>query len=454
MKTNLFLFAAFVAAFLSVSSFSAAQVTIGGGDQPAAGAVLDLNSTTKGGLLLSNVELTALDEIPATFPNAGAIDKQQLAGMVVYNTFDYLEPNGDGLYVWDGSKWNYIGGSDGMLAHTTIPAPNCSPAVPAVSFLAYNLGANAAELNRLYPGLSPAKQQMAYLANHDFNELDACVLGGMFQWGRKDHVHAVKIPEYLRYDGADNAITGQTSDAIPSNGKFYYGNYHNWYTGSDPDALWGNGVSIGTAIAGGIYSSNTNYYQKPVKTQYDPCPDGWRVPTQDEWERLTHYGCGTPQSAGGDFSTTVSGHGTINSGFTWIPVVCSSGTGQCIPSNSWTDDVTSSGYAVYKDSVWTAAKTTGVYAGLTDLNVSTTFTAKSLHDVNAPEPLLFLPSAGERNAGTNGNVHAVGTYGLYRSSTIGTGTYNYAIECIFSGVYTTYDNIYRAHGISVRCVKE
>ncbi|MDR1591664.1 MAG: fibrobacter succinogenes major paralogous domain-containing protein [Prevotellaceae bacterium] len=118
MKTNLFLFAALVAAFLSVASFSAAQVTIGGTNPPAVGAILDLNSTTKGGLALSNVELTSLTAIPATFPNAGAIvsenDKQALAGMIVWNTNDLLAPNGDGLYLWDGSKWNYCGGSDGV----------------------------------------------------------------------------------------------------------------------------------------------------------------------------------------------------------------------------------------------------------------------------------------------------------------------------------------------------
>jgi hypothetical protein len=41
-----------------------AQVTMGGGTPPKAGAILDLNSTTKGGLLLSNVDITDLGKIP------------------------------------------------------------------------------------------------------------------------------------------------------------------------------------------------------------------------------------------------------------------------------------------------------------------------------------------------------------------------------------------------------
>ncbi|MDR1592340.1 MAG: hypothetical protein LBS16_05600 [Prevotellaceae bacterium] len=111
MKTNLFLFAALVAAFLSVASFSAAQVTIGGGDPPAAGAVLDLNSATKGGLALSNVNLTDLNTIPVGFPGINSPTdvtpevKAKLTGAIVYNI------NSDiclGVYVWDGNCWRKI----------------------------------------------------------------------------------------------------------------------------------------------------------------------------------------------------------------------------------------------------------------------------------------------------------------------------------------------------------
>jgi hypothetical protein len=130
MKTNQFIFAALTAAFLSVANYVAAQVTIGGSELPKAGTILDLNSTTKGGLVLSNVKLTALDLIPTTFPNASAITttahKQALAGMIVWNTNDFLTPNGDGLYLWDGSKWVYTGGSDGQAF--ILPAVIITPA--------------------------------------------------------------------------------------------------------------------------------------------------------------------------------------------------------------------------------------------------------------------------------------------------------------------------------------
>jgi hypothetical protein len=397
-----------------------------------------------------------LGQIPENAPNvfpgiSGATteQKQALAGMIVWNTYDYLEPNGDGLYVWDGNKWNYTGGSDGYALCVTVPAPECLPAMPTVTFMVYNLGADAAKLNADYLGLSPAKQQMAYLATHAFNKLDACVYGGLFQWGRPDLEHAVKRPDYLRYDGTDNAVAGQSS-TIPTDGEFFYGST-NWYTGTNPaqDALWGNGEAINTVTADGVYSLNSYYYQKSVETQYDPCPDGWRVPTQDEFERLSNYGCGAPQTAGGNINTTVSGHATIQSGLTWIPVVCDNSSGKCVPSNSWTVNITSSGYAIYEASVWTAAKGTGgVYSGLTNDNVPTIFASKSLHDDDAPEPLLFLPAAGHRYC-YDGVVTGVGTTGFYWSSTIN----SYALYIISNTVQTTYANPDIAHGFSVRCVK-
>ncbi|MDR1591796.1 MAG: hypothetical protein LBS16_02785, partial [Prevotellaceae bacterium] len=111
MKQKTFLFAALTAVFLSVASFSAAQVTIGGSDAPKAGAILDLNSTTKGGLALSNVSLTDLNTIPVGFPginNSGDVTpevKAKLTGAIVYNI------NSDiclGVYVWDGNRWRKI----------------------------------------------------------------------------------------------------------------------------------------------------------------------------------------------------------------------------------------------------------------------------------------------------------------------------------------------------------
>jgi hypothetical protein len=89
--------------FLSVNL--CAQVTIGGLSTPKAGALLDLNSTIPGGLLLSNVDLDDLGKIPATgFVGISAVQdcNLKLSGMIVYNT---NAATGIGIHVWDGEDW-------------------------------------------------------------------------------------------------------------------------------------------------------------------------------------------------------------------------------------------------------------------------------------------------------------------------------------------------------------
>jgi hypothetical protein len=86
-----------------------AQITIGGLKEPKAGAILDLNSDAKGGLLLSNVGISHPTEIPAGFPgvtpeNTDAT-KAGLKGALIYNT---NENTCIGIHAWDGNHWARI----------------------------------------------------------------------------------------------------------------------------------------------------------------------------------------------------------------------------------------------------------------------------------------------------------------------------------------------------------
>jgi uncharacterized protein (TIGR02145 family) len=100
-------------AFFSCANLSA-QVTIGSLNAPEAGAILDLNSTVKGGLLLSNVELLNLYTIPYTgttpFPGVTAENhesvKGDFAGALVYHIGGYNISAG--IYVWNGTNWTSI----------------------------------------------------------------------------------------------------------------------------------------------------------------------------------------------------------------------------------------------------------------------------------------------------------------------------------------------------------
>jgi hypothetical protein len=63
-----------------------------------------------------------------------------------------------------------------------------------------------------------------------------------------------------------------------------------------------------------------------------------------------------------------------------------------VPDNNWADDNSiSSGYAVYDSNVWNDAVTTGVYSGFDGSNFPSD---KSLHNIDAPEPLFSFPLQG------------------------------------------------------------
>lgn len=98
--------------------------------------------------------------------------------------------------------------------------------------------------------------------------------GKLYQWGR---IYGQGYSGYM-YDANGNQI-GETADAIlpelveggvsldgdnSSNADVFYFGPSDWLTPRN-DKLW-----------------NSDSDSSPVRTQYDPCPDGWRVPTYSE----------------------------------------------------------------------------------------------------------------------------------------------------------------------------
>ena len=79
---------------------------------------------------------------------------------------------------------------------------------------------------------------------------DANAYGHLFQWGRGADGHQIRT---------SGQTTGQSTSTTPGS-SFIIGS-DNWYSGTNPDLLW-QGVS------------GTN----------NPCPSGYRLPTEAEWE--------------------------------------------------------------------------------------------------------------------------------------------------------------------------
>jgi hypothetical protein len=116
-----------LSAALVLSANLHAQVTIGSVNVPKAGAILDLNSGAKGGLILSNVGINNPTEIPAGFPgvtpeNTDAA-KAGLKGALIYNTNENICI---GVHAWNGNHWERIAPSLVMAPGTTLTSSNAA----------------------------------------------------------------------------------------------------------------------------------------------------------------------------------------------------------------------------------------------------------------------------------------------------------------------------------------
>jgi len=121
-----------------------------------------------------------------------------------------------------------------------------------LTFQAYNLGANT--------NLDPN----TYVSNGD--AVDNDIKGYLYQWGRPSDGHQLR---------SSTPVLGTSSSDTPGNANFYVivtGNV-DWRSPQN-DALWG-----------------------AAKTANDPCPAGYRVPTQAEWGSI--FSGGTTSGAPG-----------------------------------------------------------------------------------------------------------------------------------------------------------
>lgn len=93
--------------------------------------------------------------------------------------------------------------------------------------------------------------------------------GKLYQWGRRygqgyDSADS-SVPKLVK--GPVSLSTGQSKD---NENKFYQSASSPWdWCSSQNDYLWNSGTE-----------------KNPVKTEYDPCPEGWRVPTYAELDEL------------------------------------------------------------------------------------------------------------------------------------------------------------------------
>ncbi len=433
-----------LAAMLLLAPVAAsAQVTIGNGEKPADFSVLELVSNDTRGLRLPQVTNRQRQNIEDSF---GDKRTNEAMGLQIFNTSTKC------VETWNGTVWisKCAMCGDEPCQYLEIECANGN--IPIPEFMPYNLGAN--------PNYDTPKEQMNYLATHSFSDTDGNVYGGRYQWGRggynngsagvqygSGHPYAISTDgKYTLYKGTTNAVKfndiATTATYNPVTGQIIgQDNNHlyvnpaingasDWRLGNNggrKDDLWGNGLPFGA-----------NNLQNPVKTINDPCPDKWRLPTQDEWERLGKYDCDPTVTSSSTAVSTSSGVGNSTTGFTWVPVVCASGS--CSRNNSWVMNSTQAGYAIYRTEVW---------------ENGSSWNTGNLLAAAAPEPFMFLPAAGMRSYMSN-KTDQVGLTGYYWGSTANGNSIAYSSHILNfqRDIANVHNSQHRTYGFSIRCVAE
>jgi uncharacterized protein (TIGR02145 family) len=295
-------------------------------------------------------------------------------------------------------------------------------------FMSYNLGAQEISIKEQLLHVSPTTN--AIPSTNEQKTAYAKVYGSKYQWGRQSDGHEnvwsiVTSSAGVSDDNIDDA-TGQVLEGKYEYGLFIKGSdvtHYDWYTtpGSQPywyrPGRWDGGAQNNsyTPPATPFIPNSKVTSDKGV----DPCPAGFRVPSQVEWEAIFTDG---------------SWSGSVNSGGInkWVWVAA----GSTLPAAAIGIDldeqnVGTSGYLIYPAIDYTTSYTYSV------------------------TPTLFLPAAGIRDIG-DGHLGNSGFTGFYWSSTTYSHVSNaYGYYLIFIGGLVRPAEYYsRAYGLSVRCVAD
>jgi uncharacterized protein (TIGR02145 family) len=249
-------------AFLACTGLQA-QVTIGGLVEPAAGAVLDLNSGgAKGGLLLSNVTLPDLTTIPYNSTNAfPGVDnnnkedvKSQFRGAIVYHTGG--NDIAAGVYVWNGKWWTP---ADGTPVNIVKDAQGNDYTTGYFGDAGWWMTQNLRTTNYAYvDGIQTSLVK----------KTDAMTSGSLTE------------PRYTfpgTGTGTSNASAREA--ALTSEQLKAYGLLYNWVAASGRKENANNDNTENRAGYGSKEPAPGLYYR-------GVCPEGWHLPSDYEWSQL------------------------------------------------------------------------------------------------------------------------------------------------------------------------
>ncbi|NDV70239.1 FISUMP domain-containing protein [Dysgonomonas sp. 25] len=258
------------------------QVTIGSGEKPRTGALLDLTegAITTRGLKMPRVELTNLKpttpaELSASIGGTGNWVLADHTALAVYNTKESdhcaVEPIHEGLYVFDGEQWQFLGkkGSTSAAVYEVIdPRDN-------QVYLARNFGSTAGDW---------MLENLRYIPNNT----DAGFTGFTHTAAVAPSPYTAKYWSYpWKGDGSGNTpynATQAEADWDPRTGVLY-----NWSAATNGE----NSETIDQGqVAGTVPGANEVEVKKETIAGAKNgkirgiCPPNWHVPTDREWNAL------------------------------------------------------------------------------------------------------------------------------------------------------------------------
>jgi hypothetical protein len=290
---------------LGPSLSAGAQVTIGVGEKPNKGALLDLKeytdpdkTTSNKGLLLPRVNLTNLkpagpDGLPLSIGNTDgeSWNLEDHIGLVVYNVNKCI--GGDqiplGSYVWSGTEWQYLGIDDSETLASGVSKHPAKPGVyeefysadfgTAGIWMTTNLTAYKYDGNRhsTDPGDGTATPGVGNSRTLDGPNANPYV-GGVEQYNTA----------YWSYPKPAGVVI--PGESAPPTWDSRQGLLYTWDAATaGKGGINGQGNIYNTS--GGTGANNESGYPEGTGTQQQEqiqgiCPDGWHLPSDWEWTEL------------------------------------------------------------------------------------------------------------------------------------------------------------------------
>ena len=151
--------------------------------------------------------------------------------------------------------------------------------------------------------------------------------GLFYQWGRPTPFH-LTTENGNKTIAASNSYTRVTPDVAVANPNIFYGRFNSTNNGAategeepnDPGDYhdWVDRDQF--KYVNNLWGYREEEHEQPVKTIYDPCPQGYHVPYARTWEKLNNYPNNMPaDKVNGDWPPANGIHITIEGQEVWYP---------------------------------------------------------------------------------------------------------------------------------------